>query len=138
MKFPIGMVVLGVTLALARVSGAEVAGKAAGEDSPAIGETSTNVGAGSAPVHQRGRTVHESSRGPLSGKSVHESTTGTVTSGPTADISRGAISDQRRPARNIVVTPQVEPLHDSDLERITEMLRAIKPLPRDTTAPPAP
>jgi hypothetical protein len=121
--------------ALAAPARGQLSGKAASEGNPALGDDSTNVRDGSRPVHERGRTVRETSAGRLGGRSVHGSGPIGLNSGSVSDSSQGAVSDHGREAPP--PAPRVEPIGAADLERLTETIRAIRPLPRDEAPDPA-
>ncbi len=114
-----------------------------------LSERSTNVGAGSGPIYEPGRSVSESSAGPLSGDSVRGSATGTVISGPVSEFSSGAVTEHvpvsgggsvetatvgsvKKDLASPLGQMTSEPV--SDLRPLQEQLRAIQPLPRN--APP--
>ena len=133
-------------LALLQIAAhAQVRGGDVRRDSGPISELSTNVGAGSGPVHERGRSVHDAVGGRLGGTSVRDSVTRDVSSGPVSDVSVGAVTagqpvtggETVSDASAGAVTKDTdsplgamisEPL--SELQPLQERLRAIQPVPR--------
>ncbi len=141
---------VGVILLFLAITGgralAEPGGHPVSEDGGPISELSRSIGTGSQPVHERGRTLHETSAGPLSGNAVADSTTGNVTSGPVSDLSAGSVRSDRTGLRRGAL--QAEPSGmvptgadaapagvpgqaAGDLTGLQAQLRGIRPLPRN-------
>jgi len=114
-----------------------------------LSDLSTNVGAGSGPVHERGRSVSEGSLGTIGGNSVRESVTGDVGSGPVSAISvgpvtsgqpvsgSGTMSDASAGAVKKDVDSSLgeeisQPLHE--LGPLQARLRGVRPLPSEPAA----
>lgn len=135
-----------LSLLLATPVPAQLGGKSVTEDAGPVSELSTNVSNGSRPVHESGRTTHESSVGPLSGNSTHESSTGPMTSGTMSDITVGSVTSsrslrrERNEARLAPAPPRMapdgaveqplmwEPVYE--LDGLVEELGAIEPMER--------
>jgi hypothetical protein len=116
-----------------RIAHAQVRGKPVHQDTGPLSEMSTNVGAGSGPVHQWGRSVSDGSLGTLGGNAVRDSASGDVRSGPVSDISVGAVTSGRPVSGSGTVTDAsagaVKKDVDSPLgERISQPVRDLGPL----------
>jgi hypothetical protein len=129
---------------------AEVGGEPVRQGSGPLSDLSTNGGAGSGPVHQRGRSVRDGSMGNLGGNPVRGSVTGDVRSGPVSELSVGPATESRPvtgggtvtdssagAVKKDITSPLGEmisaPLHE--LGPLQEQLRAVQPLPRLTPLP---
>lgn len=124
-------------------------------DSRPLADVSANVGAGSQPVHESGRSVRDGSLGGLGGlggNSVRDSVSGDVRSGPVSDVSAGPVTSWRpvsgggtmtdasvgsvgSDTRAGIAEQALQPVRD--LGPLVEQLRAIQPLPDDGTLPEA-
>jgi hypothetical protein len=136
---------LAVLVALAIPASAQLSGRSVSEDSGPVSELSTNVRTGSRPVHERGRTVRESSVGFLSDGSTRESSMAPMKSGTFSEISAGTVTSDRslrreksrarlapappRLGAERTMPPPVywEPVYD--LDGLVEDLGSIEPLP---------
>lgn len=129
---------------------AQLTGDPVHDRSGSLSNLSTNVGAGSAPVHERGRSVRESSRLRLGGNPVRGSVTGDLRSGPVSELSVGPVTASHPVTGGGSVTESSagavkkdinsplgelisEPL--TDLGPLQEQLRAVQPVPRQTPMP---
>jgi hypothetical protein len=136
---------VGLSLLLASASAAQLAGKSVTEDAGPVSDLSTNVRDGSRPVHETGRSTHESSVGALSGNSARESSVAPMKSGTMSDISAGSVTSsrslrrERNEARLAPAPPRMAPDGGEqpiyweqvyDLEALAEQLEAIEPLDR--------
>jgi hypothetical protein len=141
-------------LFFAHPAAAEVEGKSVSEDAGPVSDLSTNVGDGSAPVHERGRTMRETSAGSVgsqTGDSTRESSVAPVKSGTISDIAAGSVSSsrslrrERNEARLAPAPPRMAPDGGGepqifwepayDLDGLVEDVGAIEPMERvDATA----
>lgn len=129
---------------LAAPAAAQLSGTSVSEDSGPLSEISTNVRSGSRPVHERGRSVRESSAGPLSGSTAGESSVAPVRSGTFSDISAGTVGSARSvrrekaesrlqpaPPRLGIGRPLPDPVYwepVSNLDKLIEDLASIEPV----------
>lgn len=121
-------------------------------DGRPLADVSANVGAGSRPVYENGRSVSESSLGRLSGNSVRGSVSGDVHSGPVSDVSAGPVTSWQPVSgggtmtdasagsvhsemRAEMAAQALEPVRD--LGPLVEQLRAIQPVPDSGPLPEA-
>jgi hypothetical protein len=129
---------------------AQVKGKPVREGSGPVSEISTNVGAGSAPVHVRGASPRDRDPARLSGNSVRASAARDLRSGPVSEISSGPVSARRDLGRTVTVTesstgavkldraaPIGERIADPlrELGDLQEHLRNVQPLPPAESEP---
>jgi hypothetical protein len=84
-----------VVMLLAVPVQAQLSGQPVSEGSGPVSDLSTNVRTGSRPVHERGRTVRESSVTTWSSGSVRESSVASVKSGTFSELSAGTVTSDR-------------------------------------------
>jgi len=131
---------------------AQVHGGPVSQQGGPLSGISTNVGNGSRPVHEPGRSVRDSSAGPLTSGPVRGSVTGNILSGPVSAVSSGPMTEHRPVSGGGPVSswsaeaiadragappgePPPEPL--TDLGALQEELRAVQPLPLTPGAEPS-
>jgi hypothetical protein len=105
-----------------------------------LSEDSANVGAASAPVHDRAPTIGESSLGPVKSGPVSDPETRSMLSGPVSEASRGPVTSRRAmtsgsvgglsagAVKKDIDRPLGERISDplTELEPLQETLRALR------------
>jgi hypothetical protein len=127
------LVLLAVLLSRLSAAHGQVRSNPVHQGTGPLSDLSTNVGAGSGPVHERGRSVRDGSLGTLSGNAVRDGGRGGMLSGPVSDISAGPVTSGQPVSGGGTMTDAgagaVKKDANSPLgERISQPVRELGPL----------